>query len=190
MVAAVVVLALAVVIFVVVVVVAVVVVQHGAVERLNMWCLNMFTSKCASRHKGEHFFNIPGPNLKMVRTWCAFYILTSACASRHSGVHFLNISTSKSGPALRCFVHFDIDMCFILPRWLRTRRFSEPTFWFSRATKHLKNTVFHNFSIFSFCAPGPFFCFALLWSLSSALFFSDSSDLCFSVCSYCQKFDF
>ena len=106
---------------------------------------------------------------KMARTWCTFYILTSTCASRHSGVHFLNISTSKSGPALRCFVHFDFDMCFahlrttaacncsslILPRRLRTRRFSEPTFWPSRATKHLKNTVFHNFSIFSFCAPGP-----------------------------------
>ena len=79
MVVAVVVLALAVVIFVVVVVVAVVVVQHGAVERPNMWCLNMFTSKCASRHNGEHFFNIP---------------------------------TSKNGPNVVYFLHFDFDMCF------------------------------------------------------------------------------
>ena len=31
---------------------------------------------------------------KVVRTWCALYILTLKCASRH--VHFLNISTSKS----------------------------------------------------------------------------------------------
>jgi len=49
---------------------------------------------------------------KMVRTWCALYILTSKCASRHSGVHFCDISTSKSGPRLRCFVHFDLKMCF------------------------------------------------------------------------------
>ena len=31
---------------------------------------------------------------KVVRTWCAFYILTSTCASRHNSVHFFNISTS------------------------------------------------------------------------------------------------
>ena len=30
----------------------------------------------------------------------------------HNGVHFFDISTSKSGPELRCFVHFDLEMCF------------------------------------------------------------------------------
>ena len=49
---------------------------------------------------------------KVVRSWCVLYILTSKCASRHNGVHFFNISTSKSGPELRCFVHFDFEMCF------------------------------------------------------------------------------
>ena len=49
---------------------------------------------------------------KVVRTPGAFNILTSKCASRHNGVHFFNISTSKSGPTLRCFVHFDLEMCF------------------------------------------------------------------------------
>ena len=49
---------------------------------------------------------------KVVRTPGAFNILTSTCASRHNGVHFLDISTSKSGPTLVCFVHFDFDMCF------------------------------------------------------------------------------
>ena len=49
---------------------------------------------------------------KVVREWCALYILTSKCASRHNGVHFFDISTSKSGPKLRCFVHFDFEMCF------------------------------------------------------------------------------
>ena len=49
---------------------------------------------------------------KVVRTWCALYILTSKCASRHNGVRFFNISASKSGPDLVCFVHFDFEMCF------------------------------------------------------------------------------
>ena len=42
---------------------------------------------------------------KVVRSWCALYILTSKCASRHNGVHFFDISTSKSGPRMVCFVH-------------------------------------------------------------------------------------
>ena len=49
---------------------------------------------------------------KMVRTWCALSILTWKCASRRNGVHFCDISTSKSGPTMVCFVHFDFDMCF------------------------------------------------------------------------------
>ena len=47
---------------------------------------------------------------KVVREWCVLYILTWKCASRHNGVHFFNISTSKSGPDLVCFVHFDLEM--------------------------------------------------------------------------------
>ena len=39
-------------------------------------------------------------------------ILTWKRASRHNGMHFFDISTSKSGPALVCFVHFDLEMCF------------------------------------------------------------------------------
>ena len=53
---------------------------------------------------------------KVVRTWSALYILTSKCASRHNDVHFFDISTSKSGPDLVCFVHFDFEMCFA-PQW-------------------------------------------------------------------------
>ena len=30
----------------------------------------------------------------------------------HNGVHFLNISTSKRAPTLRRFAHFDFEMCF------------------------------------------------------------------------------
>ena len=75
---------------------------------------------------------------KVVRTWCALYILTSKCASRHNGVHFFDISTAKSGPDLVCFVHFDFEMCFApqrraLFRHLNFQKWSEPlvflTFW-------------------------------------------------------------
>ena len=49
---------------------------------------------------------------KVVRTWCALYVLTWKCASRQNGVHFFDITTPKSGPNLVCFVHFDFEMCF------------------------------------------------------------------------------
>ena len=54
--------------------------------------------------------------IKTVRTPGVLDILTWTCASRHNDVHFLNISTSKSGPELRCFGHFDFEMCFAPPR--------------------------------------------------------------------------
>ena len=128
---------------------------------------------------------------KVARSCSGFNILTWKCASRHNGVHFFDISTSKSGPRMVCFVHFDFKMCFApqrralfrhcnfqkwsgaevfstswlqkvlrataactfstsqLASWLRTRRFSEPTFWPSGATNHWKNTVFRDFPTFS-----------------------------------------
>ena len=49
---------------------------------------------------------------KWVRPCGVLLILTFKCASRHSGVQFLNIWTSKMAPALRCFAHFDFQMCF------------------------------------------------------------------------------
>ena len=49
---------------------------------------------------------------KVVLTWGVFNFFTCKCASRHNGVHFFDISTSKSGPDLVCFVHFDFEMCF------------------------------------------------------------------------------
>ena len=52
------------------------------------------------------------PRSKVVRASGAFNTLTSKCASRHNGVHSFDISTSKSAPKLRCFVHFDFDMFF------------------------------------------------------------------------------
>ena len=146
---------------------------------------------------------------KVVREWCVLYILTSKCASRHNGVHFFDIATSKSGPRMVCFVHFDFEMCFApqrralfrhlnfqkwseppqflthftskcasrhngvqlfishLPRCLRTRRFSEPTFQPSGATKPRKNTVFRDF--LPFRAPASSFFWSFLFWLFSLL---------------------
>ena len=63
---------------------------------------------CFAPQRRALFRHLP----KVVRSWCALCILTSKCASRHNGVHFFDIATSKSGPKLRCFVHFDLEMCF------------------------------------------------------------------------------
>ena len=75
---------------------------------------------------------------KVLWEWCVFNILTWKCASRHNGVHFFDISTSTSASNLVCFVHFQLEMCFVpqrraLFRHLNFRKCSEPsvlcTFW-------------------------------------------------------------
>ena len=122
----------------------------------------------ASRHNGVHSFDIStsksGPTMvcfvhfwlgdvlrattawtfwtsqlpKVVRPWWVLYILTRKCASRHNGVHFFDISTSKSGPTMVSFVHFDLEMCFApqrraLFRHLNFQKWSDHgefcTFW-------------------------------------------------------------
>ena len=151
------------------------------------WCvLYILTSKCASRHNGVHFFDIgtskSGPTLvcfvhfhfkmcfapqrratfstselpKVVRTWCVLYILTWKCASRHNGVHF--------------FISH-------LASWLRTRRFSEPTFRPSGATNHWKNTVNRDFPIFSRIYIFFLLIFSLLALLTSAFQLSILSEV-------------
>ena len=89
---------------------------------------------------------------KVVRTWCALYILTWKCASRHNGVHFFDIATSKSGPTMVCFVHFDFEMCFVPQRraLFRHRNFQKRseaevfcTFWLANV---LRATTACNFS--------------------------------------------
>ena len=110
------------------------------------------TSTCASHHNGVHFFqplNFQKWNLvcfvhvdsdfffrtttactfstselpNVLRARCALCILTSKCGLRHNGVQLL-----ISHPT----------------RWLRTRRFSEPTFRLSGAPRHW----IRNFSTF------------------------------------------
>ena len=96
----------------------------------------------------------------VLRTWGVFSFFTCKCASRHNSVHF---SISH------------------LARWLRTRRFSEPTFRPSRATNHWKNKVFRDFPTFSRTCIFLLLTLSLLWSsLFYSSLLSDSSRLCFS----------
>ena len=90
---------------------------------------------------------------KVVRSWCVLYIFTSKCASRHNGVHFCDISTSKSGPNVVCFVHFDLEMCFApqrraLFRHLNFHKWSDHgvfcTFWLGNV--HFRATTACTFS--------------------------------------------
>ena len=90
---------------------------------------------------------------KVVREWCVLYILTWKCASRHNGVHFFDIWTSKSGPRMVCFVHFDLEMCFApqrraLFRHRNFQKWSEPgvfcAFWLQNV---LRATTACNFSL-------------------------------------------
>ena len=49
---------------------------------------------------------------KCPETLSVLNVLTCECASHHSGAQFFDIRTSKSAPGMRCFVHFDLWMCF------------------------------------------------------------------------------
>ena len=146
--------------------------------------------KCASRHNGVHFFDIStsksGPrmvclvrfdlemcfapqrralfrhlNFQKWSCWCVLYVLTCKCASRHNGVQL--------------FISH-------LTTWLRTRRFSEPTFRSSGATHHWKKHRVSRLSyLFAHLASSFFSLFLFSDLLSLALLLSDSSHLCFSL---------
>ena len=117
--------------------------------------LTLLTSKCAACHNGVHFFDIStsksAPRPTVFNTFdfelcfapqrralfrhlnfqnCSeppqfLTHVTSKCASRHNAVHFFNISTSKSGPILRCFVPFHFEIGFA-PQQRATFHLSSP----------------------------------------------------------------
>ena len=159
---------------------------------LHFWLRNVLRATTARTFSTSQ-------RLKVVRNWGVLYILTWACAWRHNGVQF--------------FISH-------LASWLRTRRFSEPTFRPSGATNRWKNAVFRDFptfsrtwiffllrlSLFEFLSSSLLFssllcsallCSALLFSalLCSSLLFSSLFLLWLFpslpfICPYCRKFDF
>ena len=132
--------------------------------------------------------------LKVFRSWCALYILTCKYASRHNGVHFSDSSTSKSVPELRCFVHFDFEMCFAL-QWRAIVHLSSGQLaphppleraYFSTLRSH-KSLEKHSVSRLSYLLAhldllsSEAFSFVIFFLLLfSSLLFSDSSHLCCS----------
>ena len=79
----------------------------------NMVCFVHFDFEmCFAPQRHALFRKSTSEPPKVVRTCGVLYIFTWKCASRHNGAHFFDIATSKSGPTLVCFVHFDLDMCF------------------------------------------------------------------------------
>ena len=218
---------------------------------------SILTCKYASRYSGVPFFQ--SQLQKMARDRQFFNILTCKCASRNSGVPFFHIPTSKSGPHIVCFVHFDLKIRFSLQRraifphpnfkkwfehrvfctfwlenallataachfstsqlqkvvrawcvlyiltwkcasrysgvhvfispldcYLRTSRFTEPTFRPNRRRNHWENTAVRDFPNIS-----RLWIFFLLTFAQLYLFSSDSTSLlCFFNCPYCRKLDF
>ena len=104
---------------------------------------------------------------KVVRPCGVLYILTWKCASRHNGVQFF---------------------IFHLASWLRTRRFSEPTFRPSGATNHWKNTVNRDFPTFSRICIFFLLIFSLLTLLTSAFQLSILSEV--SLLNFLRSYSF
>ena len=102
--------------------------EHGVFCTFWLWNVRRFTTACT-------FLTSQLP--KVVRAWCVLYILTLKCASLHNGVHFFDIATSKSGPSMVCFVHFDFEMCFASQR--------RALFWHRNFQKWSEHGVFCTF---------------------------------------------
>ena len=104
---------------------------------------------------------------KVLRTWCVLYILTWKCASRHNRVQL--------------FISY-------LTRWLRTRRFSKPTFQPSGASNHINHSgktqcfassyLFAHLHLLSF----DFLFSSIYLSTYLSLYLSLSLSLCLPVC--------
>ena len=135
--------------------------EHGVL--CTFWLRNVLRATTACTFSTSQLRKVLWP-------WCVLYILTCKCASRHNGVQF--------------FISH-------LARWLRIRRFSEPTFRPSGATNHRKNTVFRDFPTFSRICIFFLLTLSLLWSslFCTSLLCSSAPPLLF-ICPYCRKFDF
>ena len=132
---------------------------------------------------------------KVVRSWGVLYILTSKCASHHNSVHFFDTATSRSGPELRCFVHFDFQVCFAPQRraifYLSSGQMApHPPLeraYLSTLRSHKSLEKTQCFATFlPFRAPGSSF----FWDFLFLLLFSSLTLPISGFHPYCRKFDF
>ena len=138
------------------------------------WCvLYILTSKCASRHNGVHFFDIAtSKSPPTLRCFVHFHLEICFAPQRRALFRHLNFQKRSDAEVFctlswKCASRHNGVQFFIshLASWLRTRRFSEPTFRPSGAPNHWKNTVFRDFPTFSGI------CIFFLLTLSLLLFF-------------------
>ena len=148
--------------------------------------LTLLTWKCASRHNGVHFFDIStsksGPRPSVFNT---FDLEMCFAPQRRALFRHLNFQkwsgaevfcTFWLGNVLRATTACNFSSTH-LASWLRTRRFSEPTFRPSRATNHWKNTVNRDFPTFSRICIFFLLIFSLLTLLTSAFQLSILSEV-------------
>ena len=164
------------------------------------WCvLYILTLKCASRHNGVHFFDI-ATSKSGQELVCFVHLDFEVCFAPQRRALFRHFNFQKwSWHGVFCIFwlrhvasRHNSAQFFIshLARWLRTRRFSEPTFRPSGATNHWKNTMNCHFPTFSRICIFFLLTLSLLWS---SLFYSSLLWLFPSlifICPYCRKFDF
>ena len=94
--------------------------RHSGVPFLDMWtsksgprvwCFPHFDLQiCFAPQRRAIFEHRNFQNVSDAEVFSTFWLFKYA--SRHSGVQFLNIGTSKMSPTLRCFLHFDLQICF------------------------------------------------------------------------------
>ena len=120
----------------------------------NMWCFVHFDLEmCFAPQRRALFRHCNFQKWSDNGVFCTFWLgNVLRASSRHNSVHFFDIATSKSGPTLRCFVHFDLEMYFAPQRralfqHLNFQKWSENgvfcTFWVGNV---LRATTACNFS--------------------------------------------
>ena len=62
---------------------------------------------CFALQRRALFRHVNSQKSSDTEVFCTFWL-----RHVHNGVHFLDVATSKSGPNVLCFVHFDLEMCF------------------------------------------------------------------------------
>ena len=114
------------------------------------WCvLYILTSKCASRHNGVHFFDISTSKSALTMV-CFVHFDLEKCFAPQRRALFRHLNFQKwSENGVFCTFWLGNVLRATTASWLRTRRFSEPTFRPSGATNQWKNTVFRDFPTFS-----------------------------------------
>ena len=178
--------------------------------------LALLTSKCASGHSGVHFFDI-STSKSASKLVCFVHVDFGMCFApqRRALLRHLNFQKRSENGVVCTFwlpnVLRATTACTFatsqLPKvawgwhvlYIMTCNFSSLIWPDGSAPAALASLLFdppesqmlrNTFLPFCALASSVFWFFLFSCLLSSSLFFSDSSHLCFVICPYCWKFDF